>query len=85
MKSVTVEVGKEQLDRVFREMSPGDAVVLTDGTRRITLESMPPDDIDDDEQLEKELLKAVDGPFADFSFSELDAIAERVLAEKKMK
>jgi hypothetical protein len=84
MKSVTMHVEKEQLDRLLAEMHPGDAVLLTDGDREVMLESAPVLDLDEDSaELEKELLKAVDGPFSDYSRVELEQIAARVLAEKK--
>jgi hypothetical protein len=84
MKSVTMRVEKEQLDRLLAEVRPGDAVILTDGAREIMFESAPPLDLDEDSpDLAKELLKAIDGPFADYSRGELEAIAARVLAEKK--
>jgi hypothetical protein len=84
MKSVTMHVEKQQLDRLLAEIAPGDAVVLTDGDREIMLESGPLLEIDDDNpELVKELLKAVDGPFSDYSRVELEEIVARVQAEKK--
>jgi hypothetical protein len=84
MKSVTMHVEKQQLDQLLAEMAPGDAVVLTDGHREIMLESSPLLEIDDDNpELAKELLKAVDGPFSDYSRVELEEIVARVQAEKK--
>lgn len=84
MKSVTVEIEKEQLDRIFREMAPGDAVVLTDGMRRITLESLPAFDAEQDSpELERELLKGISSPISDYSISDLEGIIKRVRAEKR--
>jgi hypothetical protein len=81
MKSVTVQIEKDEFDRVLKQASPGDAVILTDGDRQIRF---PAFDVNEDSpELEAELLKAVDGPFSDYSRAELEAITARVLAEKK--
>lgn len=83
MKSVTVHLDKLELDRVLKQVTPGDAVVLTDGDRQVRLESFAPFNVQEDSvELGNELLKAVDGPFADYSRAELEAIAARVRAEK---
>src|SRR5437016_5425093 len=39
MKTLTVHVAKEQLSQLIAEAHPGDAIVLTDGERRVTLEA----------------------------------------------
>ena len=84
MKSLTVRVAKEEMTHVLAEAHHGDVIVLTDGERQIQLEAVPPHggalDLDLEEnspELEAELLKAVQGPHAPYSESELCKIAER--------
>ena len=89
MKTLTVQLAKEQFSHILTEANRGDVIVLTDGERRMELEAAPPHggalcfDLDEDSaELEAELLKAVKGPHAPFSESELRGIADRALAEE---
>jgi hypothetical protein len=89
MKTLTVHVAKEQLSQFIAEAHPGDAIVLTDGERRVTLEASPAEsgalDLDleeDSPELAAELLKAAAGPFTSYSRQDLEAVAQQVLLEK---
>lgn len=92
MKTLTVQLGKEQFSHILTEAHRGDVIVLTDGERRMELEATPPHggalslDLDEDSpELEAELLKAVKGPHAPFSEAELRGIANRALQEHRAK
>jgi hypothetical protein len=85
-----MRVAKEQLNQLFSEVHPGDLIVLTDGDRQMTLETPVSDGGDlemnleeDSPELAGELLKAARGPFTDYTRKDLEAVAERVLREKK--
>jgi hypothetical protein len=59
-------------------------MVLTDGELRVALEPDVPLDLEEDSpELEAELLKAVDRPFAPYSAQEMKAIGERVIGQKR--
>ena len=86
MKTLTLQVAKEQFSQLLSEAHQGDVIVLTDGERRMELEATPPYggalglDLDEDSaELEAELLKAVRGPHAPFSEAELRGLAERAV------
>ena len=88
MKTLTVRVGKEQMNTLLTETHRGDLIVLTDGDRRLELEAAPPFggavDLDleaDSPELEVELLKAVQGAHGRFSETELRSIASQAREE----
>ena len=90
MKTLTVQLAKEQFSKILTEAHRGDVIVLTDGERRMELEATPPHggalnlNLDEDSPgLEAELLKAVQGSHAPFSESELRSIAERARQEHR--
>ncbi len=90
MKTLTVQVAKEQFSKILNEAHRGDVIVLTDGERRMELEATPPHggavalNLDDDSpELEAELLKAAQGPHAPFSEGELRSIADRAREEHR--
>ncbi|MCI0626297.1 MAG: hypothetical protein L0387_32410 [Acidobacteria bacterium] len=90
VKKVTVQLPKEQLSQILTEAQQGDVIVLTDGERRMELESTLPHggalDLDleeDSSELEAELLKAVKGDHAPFSDMELRSIADCALREHR--
>ena len=92
MKTLTVQLAKEQFSHLLTEAHRGDVIVLTDGVRRMELEATPPHggalsfDLDEDSAaLEAELLKAVKGPHAPFSEAELRGLADRALQEHRTK
>ena len=82
MKTLTLQIAKDQLSRLIAEAHPGDAIVLTDGERRLTLETSPTGNGALDLNLEKdspelaaELLKAAQGPFTPYSRQNLEGVA----------
>ena len=87
MKTVTVQVAKEQFTRLVAEAEEGDVIVLTDGERSMALEASPeagdPDlDLEKDSpELADELLKAAQGPFTSYSRQDLENVAGQVLRE----
>lgn len=90
MKTLTVRVAKDQFSHLLTEAHRGDVIVITDGERRMELEANPPHggalDLDlesDSPELEAELLKAVQGPHALFSESELRGLADRARQEHR--
>jgi len=83
MKSVTVQVKDEEFDRFLKLVSPGDAVILTDGKREYMLESAPGIDLEEDsEELGNEILKALRTPTSKYSHSDLEEVMRRVRGEK---
>ncbi|MBM3884017.1 MAG: hypothetical protein FJ387_30655 [Verrucomicrobia bacterium] len=89
MKTVTVTVAQPELRKLVEEAFGGTAVVLAYGEKRVKLERYIPVsgavDFDleaDSAELEAELLKGVRGIFTPYSRQDLDAIVERVRAEK---
>lgn len=80
MKAVTVGEAQPRLRELIAEACDGELIVLTDGEKQVVLEPRTPMDIENDSpQLEAELLKAIDGPFAPYSSQEMKAIGARVL------
>jgi hypothetical protein len=57
--------------------------VLTDGDKQVALDPHFQTNLDKDTpELEAELLKAIDGPFAPYSSEELKTVGERVISRK---
>jgi antitoxin (DNA-binding transcriptional repressor) of toxin-antitoxin stability system len=84
MKAVTVREAQGQLGQLIAEACRGELVVLTDGENQVALEPRVPLDLEEDSpELEKELLKAVQGPHFPFSESELRELANEALAEHR--
>ena|SRR6266496_3410263 len=90
MKTLTVHIGKEQLNQLLTEAHNGDVIVLTDGERQMAVEASPPHggavglDLEENSpELETELLKAVNGPHAPFAESELREVADRALTNHR--
>ena len=82
MKSVTIHIEKGELNRLLKEMTPGDAVILTDGDREIMLESAGSLNLDEDsEDLGNEILKALKTPLSNYSQTDLAEIIRRVRSE----
>ena len=76
MKAITVGEAQGQLGKLIADACRGELIVLTDGDKRVALQPRVPPDIEDDSpELEAELLKAIDGPFAPYSSAEMRAIA----------
>ena len=83
MKSVTVQVEREELDRLLKQVAPGDEVVLTDGDRKLALERFPTFDVNEDsDELGEELLKALRTRTSGYSRRDLEEVARRVRGEK---
>ena len=53
------------------------------GMKGITQSQVPLDLDNDSPELEAELLKAIDGPFAPYSSEEMRALGERIIGEKR--
>jgi hypothetical protein len=86
MTALSVQEAQGQLAALIARAHAGEAVVLTDGDRRVILETRVPLDLEQDSpELEAELLKAVRGPHAPFDESEFRAIADRALREHRAK
>lgn len=84
MKTVTVLEAQRQLPELIADANKGELIVLTDGSSQVTL--CPGGVLDPEEdspELEAELLKAIDGPFTPYSPGEFQAIAERIIREKR--
>ena len=83
MKAVTVREAQPRLRELIAEACEGELIVLTDGDKQVALEPHVPLDLENDSpELEAELLKAIDAPFAPYSAEEMKAIGRRVLGQK---
>ena len=83
MKSVPIQEAQVRLGELIAEAWHGESIVLIDGDKQVTLEPRLPLDLEENSaELEVELLKAIDGPFAPYSSEETRAIGERILQEK---
>jgi antitoxin (DNA-binding transcriptional repressor) of toxin-antitoxin stability system len=87
MKAVPIKEAEGQLDKLIDAAYRGEVIVLTNGKQEVTLVA-PRSKLNLDEdspELEAELLKAADGPFAPYRESELREIADRALRELSRK
>ena len=86
MKAITVREAQAQLGELIAEACRGELIVLTDGDKQVGLQPRIPADLEEDSpELEAELLKAIDGPFAPYSSEEMRAIGERIIRDKQRK
>lgn len=84
MKKFTVQEAQARLGELIAQAHRGDAIILTDGEKEVTLHPGHMFDLDQDSpELEAELLKAVEGPHAPFSEAELGEIADRAVQEHR--
>ncbi len=84
MKTVPVQEAQARLGELIAEAWRGEFIVLSDGDKQVTLEPRLLGNLEEDNlELEAELLKAIDGPFAPYSSEELHTIGERVLKAKQ--
>ena len=84
MKAVTIREAQGQLAQLLAEACRGEFIVLTDGDKQVALEPRAPLDLEaDSPELEAELLRAVNGPHAPFSESELRGLADKALGEHR--
>jgi hypothetical protein len=84
MKAVTVREAQPRLSELIAEACEGELIVLTDGEKQVALEPHLPLRLEKDTvELEEELLKAIDGPYAPYSADELKDIGARITQEKK--
>ena len=78
MKTIPVQEAQGQLGQLIAEACRGEAIVLTDGEKQVTLEPGVPLDLEEDSpELEAELLKAVNGAHSSLREGELREIADR--------
>jgi hypothetical protein len=86
VKTLTVHEAKGQLAELIAQAHDGEVIVLTDGEKEIWLDPQKPLDLEtDNAELEAELLKAVDGPYAPFTLKEMNSIEERVIKSRQSK
>ena len=84
MKAVTVQEAQSRLAELIAEAYRGELIVLTDGEKQVALERrVPLNPEEDSPELEAELLKAIDGPFAPYSAQEMQAIGHDIIRQKK--
>lgn len=84
MKAIGVREAEKRLGELIEEACRGELIVLTDGSRQVALEPRVPLELQEDSpELEAELLKAIDGPFAPYSSKEMREIGERVIRGKR--
>jgi hypothetical protein len=86
MKTLTVQEAENQLGQLISEAHQGNIIVLTDGDKKVTLQpGVVLDPEEDSPELEAELLKAIDGPYTDYSSEEMRGIVERIIREEQRK
>jgi hypothetical protein len=84
MKAISIREAQARLGELVAAACRGEFIVLTDGDHRVALEPQVAFDLEEDSpELEAELLKAVDGPYAPYSADEMKAIGERVIQRKQ--
>jgi hypothetical protein len=84
VKTLTVGEAQGHLAELIAEAHQGAVIVLTDGEKQIWLDTHKPLDLEtDNQELEAELLKAIDGPFTPYSSAEMRSIGERIIQEKR--
>jgi hypothetical protein len=82
MKAIPVRDAQPLLRELIAEACQGELIVLTDGEKQVALEPHVPLDLENDSpELEAELLKAIDGPFAPYSAEEMKAIGKKILGQ----
>ena len=83
MKSLSVEEAQRQLGKLIADAYQGEAIVITDGDRKVMLSVEMPMDLEEDSaELAAEVLKAVKGPHSPYSSEEMRAACERIVREK---
>jgi hypothetical protein len=86
VKTLTVQEAENQLGQLISEAYRGSIIVLTDGDKKVTLQpGVVLDPEEDSPELEAELLKAIDGPYTDYSSEEMRGIVERIIREEQRK
>lgn len=86
MKAITVQEAQTRLGELIAQACRGELVLVTDGDKQVTLEPrvlFEPDK--DSPELEAELLKGIDGPFAPYSSEEMRGIGECIIGKKQGK
>jgi hypothetical protein len=83
VKTLTVGEAQGQLAELIAEAHQGAVIVLTDGDKKVWLETHKPLSFENDTpELEAELLKGIEGPFTPYSPQEMRSIGERIIKEK---
>lgn len=83
MKVVDVSEAAGKLSYLIAEAVAGRHIVLKDGATEVELNPRPTLNLDEDSpELEAELLKAVQGPFREYSRAELDGIVEKLIRDR---
>ena len=86
LKTFTVGEAQGQLADLIAEAHQGEVIILTDGEKQVWLDTQKPLDLEtDNAELEAELLKAIDGPFAPYSSAEMRSVGERIIKQKLAK
>lgn len=86
MKAITIQEAQGQLGQLIAKACRGELIVLTDGDKSVTLDPGGSLDLENDSpELEAELLKTANGPFAPLREGELREIADRALREHRAK
>jgi hypothetical protein len=83
VKTLTVGETQGKLAELIAEAHQGAVIVLTDGEKRVWLDSRKPLDLDtDNSELEVELVKGIEGSFTPYSSQEMRSIGERIIKGK---
>ena len=84
VKTLTVQEAQSQLGELIAEANKGSVIVLTDGREKVTLQPGVALNLEEDSpELERELLKAIDGPYTPYSVEEMRNVVERIIREEK--
>jgi hypothetical protein len=84
MKTLTVQEAQTQLRQLITEANRGNAIVMTDGQQKVTLQPGAALELEEDSpELEAELWTALDGPHTPYSAEGMRAIVERIFREEK--
>lgn len=86
MKTLPIGEAQGQLAQLIAEAHRGQLIVLTDGERRVWLDTSEPIEIDENApELEAEILKAADGPFTPYAVDEMRSIVSRIIRDDELR
>jgi hypothetical protein len=84
VKTLTVQEAQSRLGQLIAQANEGEVIVLTDGRQNVTLRPGTALDLEEETpELERELLKAIDGPYSPYFTEEMRSVVERIIRDEK--
>ena len=85
MKVIDVAEAAGSLSKIIADVTNGEAIVLKDGAREVSLSPYSAQVQEESAELEKEMLKAANGPFTPFSRGELRTYTNKLIQDCRSK